>query len=322
MEIDSETSVAALVTRLQIVDRAIARLIAIRLRLIRRIDQLTNTDGANGRVAAATVAAASRCSAHQADADLALARQLSGLPEVVDALVCGAISAGQLGPVATIAGVGSPLDAIALAQSSSSASLERAAAACRRDLADARLRADARRFVSFKPDPDQLGMTMLARGPWHEMDLIRQHVEKAAAQLERGAGSSKSSFSTRLFDALVEAVTHTTTGTTAGVHPNASGANTSSRSAGGVALLERPTATRGDGETSTREPDDTWLGSESIIVTRADTKVVVHYDARSGTVNYQNGPPLDHPRLIALLCDASLEVIHNDNGSPNGIVTT
>ena len=48
----------------------------------------------------------------------------------------------------------------------------------------------------------------------------------------------------------------------------------------------------------------------------------MHYDAKTGIVNYQNGPPIDHQRLTALLCDAALEVIHYDNGSPNGIVTT
>ena len=49
---------------------------------------------------------------------------------------------------------------------------------------------------------------------------------------------------------------------------------------------------------------------------------MVHYDARTGIVNYQNGPPIDHPRFMALMTDASLEVIHYDDGSPNGIVTT
>ena len=72
-------------------------------------------------------------------------------------------------------------------------------------------------------------------------------------------------------------------------------------------------------------PDTSGAVDESplpVIVTRADTKLVVHYDARSGVVNLQNVLPLDHPRLMALLCDAALEVIHYDAGSPNGIVTT
>ena len=43
---------------------------------------------------------------------------------------------------------------------------------------------------------------------------------------------------------------------------------------------------------------------------------MVHYDARTGIVNYQNGPPIDHPRFMALMTDASLEVIHYDDGYP------
>ena len=79
-----------------------------------------------------------------------------------------------------------------------------------------------------------------------------------------------------------------------------------------------------DDERNFDDPDEPFphTPNPTVVVTRANTKVVVHYDARTGIVNYQNGPPIDHPRLTALLCDASLEVIHYDRGSPNGIIAT
>ena len=57
------------------------------------------------------------------------------------------------------------------------------------------------------------------------------------------------------------------------------------------------------------------------MITRADTKIIVHWDATTGIVNYENGPPIQHARLEALLCDATLEVIHYNTNEPNGIVT-
>jgi hypothetical protein len=50
-----------------------------------------------------------------------------------------------------------------------------------------------------------------------------------------------------------------------------------------------------------------------VVVQRADT----------GEVNYENGPPIDHPRLLALLCDAQIDLQHCDpNGLPTGLITT
>jgi hypothetical protein len=37
------------------------------------------------------------------------------------------------------------------------------------------------------------------------------------------------------------------------------------------------------------------------------TRIIIHWNAATGMVNYENGPPIDHPRLMALLCDATLE---------------
>ncbi len=63
--------------------------------------------------------------------------------------------------------------------------------------------------------------------------------------------------------------------------------------------------------------------SGSVVVHRADTRVIIHWNAQSGEVNYENGPPIDHPRLLALLCDARIDVQHCDpNGLPTGLITS
>jgi hypothetical protein len=59
------------------------------------------------------------------------------------------------------------------------------------------------------------------------------------------------------------------------------------------------------------------------IVQKADTRIIIHWNATTGVVRYENGPPIDHPRLLALLCDAQLEIQHTDNtDQPTGLVTT
>jgi hypothetical protein len=59
------------------------------------------------------------------------------------------------------------------------------------------------------------------------------------------------------------------------------------------------------------------------IVQKADTRIIVHWDAATGVVRYENGPPIEHARLVALLCDAQLEVQHCDStGQPTGLLTT
>jgi chorismate mutase len=72
-----------------------------------------------------------------------------------------------------------------------------------------------------------------------------------------------------------------------------------------------------DGQTATP------LNSNGVVVQRADTRVIIHWNAQSGEVNYENGPPIDHPRLLALLCDARIDVQHCDpNGLPTGLITS
>jgi hypothetical protein len=58
-------------------------------------------------------------------------------------------------------------------------------------------------------------------------------------------------------------------------------------------------------------------------VYKSDNRIIIHWNAQTGIVNYENGPPIDHPRLQALLCDARLEVQHQDpTGQPTGLLTS
>jgi hypothetical protein len=68
---------------------------------------------------------------------------------------------------------------------------------------------------------------------------------------------------------------------------------------------------------------DHTYAEQSVNVFTSDTRVIIRWNATTGIVNYENGPPIDHPRLLAILCDATLEVQHlDDTGQPTGLVTT
>jgi hypothetical protein len=63
--------------------------------------------------------------------------------------------------------------------------------------------------------------------------------------------------------------------------------------------------------------------NHQVVVQRADTRLIIHWNAQSGAINFENGPPIDHPRLMALLCDAQIDIQHCDaNGLPTGLVST
>jgi hypothetical protein len=53
------------------------------------------------------------------------------------------------------------------------------------------------------------------------------------------------------------------------------------------------------------ENDDRKPTEHPTRVFKSDTRIIIHWNAQTGTVNYENGPPIDHPRLTALLCDAT-----------------
>jgi hypothetical protein len=68
---------------------------------------------------------------------------------------------------------------------------------------------------------------------------------------------------------------------------------------------------------------DHTYAEQHVSVSKSDTRIIIHWNAATGLVNYENGPPMDHPRLMAILCDAQLEVQHlDDTGQPTGLVTT
>jgi hypothetical protein len=63
--------------------------------------------------------------------------------------------------------------------------------------------------------------------------------------------------------------------------------------------------------------------SRRVVVQRADTRLIIHWNAQAGEINFENGPPIDHPRLLALLCDARIDIQHCDaDGLPTGLITT
>lgn len=69
--------------------------------------------------------------------------------------------------------------------------------------------------------------------------------------------------------------------------------------------------------------NSTLEANRQVVVQRADTRVIIHWNAQSGEVNYENGPPIDHPRLMALLCDARIDIQHCDvDGLPTGLIST
>ncbi len=53
----------------------------------------------------------------------------------------------------------------------------------------------------------------------------------------------------------------------------------------------------------------------SVVVHKSDTRIIIHWNAATGEVNMENGPPIDHPRLQALLCDARIDIQHIDESN-------
>jgi chorismate mutase len=67
----------------------------------------------------------------------------------------------------------------------------------------------------------------------------------------------------------------------------------------------------------------TYTNDREVVVQKAVTRLIIHWNAATGSVNFENGPPVDHPRLQAILCDAQIDIQHCDhNGLPTGLVTT
>jgi Domain of unknown function (DUF222) len=299
-----------LAARLVELDAAIASLQVERFAVLAEIRSIDEAEGKSERQTAVTVAQLSRSSARLASAQIGLGIKLSALPLVADAMRTGEISATQLNAVVTIATPETQADAIAFAQQSSNADLERAASVRRGELTEARQRAQKERFLSFTKYDDHVSI----RGslPFQEGDELEKQLRKIADRLYRGE-ADRPTASVRMADALLVFTKYNPANALAD-HP---------RGSRGV-----PVGTDFDEEPFPEtvnlfeEPIPTHT-DHSINVFKSDVKVIIHWDPRTGIFNYENGPPLDHPRLMALLCDATLEVQHLDEtGQPTGLFTT
>jgi Domain of unknown function (DUF222) len=313
MGIGHETNIAVLGARLRRLDVSIAKLAAERFSVIARIAELEKAAGVSERKAAATVGGFGRMTPEQAGRDVALAGQLAGLPEVADALASGLITAGEVSDVASIAQVQSEAEAVALAGSLTPVELKRQATVSRGCLAERRAKAHHDRYLAFS-DVDETSVRLHGRLPYLEAKQLEQQLRKIADRLELGA-VQRSGAGARIADALF-VLTKGSASVALAKHNAAAVV---------VDLDEDPfpeTVTDPDVEFGLFE-DGPLVHDGVAQVVKADTRIIVHWNAASGVVNYENGPPIDHPRLTALLCDATIDVQHCDlTGLPTGLVTS
>jgi hypothetical protein len=308
METQVLTRPPQLAARLAELDSAIASLQMERFHVLAEMRSLDETEGKSERQTAVLVAQLSRSSARTAASEIGVAVKLSELPEVASAFRSGAISFAQLGSVITIATPETQTETILLAQQSSNADLERAAAVHRRTLAEERQRVQKSRFLSFTRHGDQTSI----RGslPYLEGSELEQQLRKIADRLYLGE-TDRPTASARMLDALLIFTKY-----------NPANALADSSGAPVVDDDEEPFP-------ETTESADLF-GDSSVTYTdhvsnvyKSDTRIIIHWNAQTGIVNYENGPPIDHPRLEALLCDARLEVQHQDStGQPTGLLTS
>jgi hypothetical protein len=310
METQILTRAPQLAARLLELDSAIAGLQTERFHVLAEMRAIDEADGKSERQTAVTVAQLSRSSSRFAGAEVRLASKVAALPEIAEALRTGAISAAQLGAVVTIATPETQAEAILLAQQSSSVDLERAAAVRRGKLAEERQKVQKERFLSFTNHGDQT--TIRGSLPHLEGSQMAKQLRKIADRLYLGQ-ADRPAPSARMLDALLIFMKY---------NPSNSLADSTSAPVNDFDK-EEPFPE------SPAEPTDLFglhhsKDHESTAdVYRSDTLVIVHWNAASGIVNFENGPPIDHPRLLALLCDAKLEVQHLDRtGQPTGLVTT
>jgi Domain of unknown function (DUF222) len=287
-------------------DSAIACLQVERFALLAKIRSIDEADGKSERQTAVTVAQLSRCSARHASAQISLGVKLAALPLIANAMRTGEISAAQLNAVITIATPETQAHAILFAQQSSNTNLERAASVRRGERTEARQRAQKERFLSFTKYDDHVSI----RGslPFQEGDELDKQLRKIADRLYRGE-ADRPSASIRMADALLIFTKH---------NP----ANALAELFGSSTVTDFDEEPFPDGVNLFDGPIPTYT-NHSANVFKSDIKMIIHFDPRSGIANYENGPPIDHPRLMALLCDATLEVQHVDQtGQPTGLFTT
>jgi hypothetical protein len=314
MGIGHETNIAVLGARLRRLDVSIAKSSAERFAVIARIAELEKAAGVSERKTAATVGGFGRMTAEQAGRDVALAGQLAGLPEVADALANGVITAGEVADVASIAQVQSEAEAVALAGKLSPVELKRQATVSRGCLAERRAKAHHDRYLAFS-GVDETSVRVHGRLPYLEAKQLELQLRKIADRLELGA-VQRSGAGARMADAL-SVLTKGSASVALAKHHAAAVV---------VDFDEDPfpeTVTDPDVEFGLFEEPPIHDTVALTQVVKADTRIIVHWNAASGVVNYENGPPIDHPRLTALLCDATIDVQHcNPTGLPTGLVTT
>jgi hypothetical protein len=308
METQTLTRAPHLAARLLELDSAIATLQTERFHVLAEIRLIDEAEGKSERQTAVTVAQLSRSSARFAGAEIRLAKRVVALPEVGEALRTGAISLAQLEAVATIATPETQTETILLAQQLSNADLERTAAVRRGKLAEERQRIQKERFLSFTKHGDQT--TIRGSLPFLEGSEMEQQLRKIADRLYLGEIDRPTS-SARMLDALLIFMKH-----------NPSNALATSAAAPVVDFDEEPFPETPE-QPDLFGNDDRKPTEQSVAIFKSDTRIIIHWNAQTGTVNYENGPPIDHPRLTALLCDATLEIQHhNATGQPTGLVTT
>jgi hypothetical protein len=309
METQTLTRAPQLAARLLELDSAIATLQTERFHVLAEIRLVDEADGKSERQTVVTIAQLSRSSARFAGAEIRLAKRVAALPEIGGALRTGSISLAQLEAVVTIATPETQADTILLAQQLSNADLERTAAVRRGKLAEERQRVQKQRFLSFTKHGDQT--TIRGSLPFLEGSEMEQQLRKIADRLYLGQ-ENRPAPSARMLDALLIFMKH-----------NPSNALANSAAAPVVDFDEEPFPETTREQTDLFGNDDRKPREQSVAVFKSDTRIIIHWNAQTGTVNYENGPPIDHPRLTALLCDATLEIQHhNTTGQPTGLTTT
>ena len=345
--------------RLRAIGKSLARLTAEQLAILAEIAQSDAEDGVSERKTASRVANMTSSTAKQAAGEIAMAKQVAALPAVADAHRRGEISNGQLGAVAAIAQAGSEQGALDMAKTATSSQLHRQAVASRGQLTEKRLAAQKGRYLAFKPEEDGQSTRLHGRLPFAEARQLELQLRKIADRLGLG-DKERSSPSARMADALL-ILTKGNASVALHEFENSSASNTvsvatqgrkESGAAGGVSTIfagyprsagavidydvdpfPESDATGGSpGVGDSQEGVEDLFGSRNEVgqvasfadvVQRADTRLIIHWNAASGGISFENGPPVDHPRLQAILCDAQIDIQHCDeNGLPTGLITT
>jgi Domain of unknown function (DUF222) len=338
--------------RLRAIGKLLARLTAEQLAILAEIARSDAEDGVSERKTATKVANMTSSTAKQAAGEIAMAKQVSALPAVADAHRRGEISNGQLGSVTSIAQATTEQQALDLAKTATSSQLHRQAVASRGQLTERRLAAHKGRYLAFKPEEDGQSTRLHGRLPFAEARQLESQLRKIADRLRLG-DKERPSPSARMADALLimtkgnasaalqESEKSTTSPTSS---PPGHGFSTETRNT----VFARSSRTVIDYDLdpfpesdSTDKPSDVESSHDDVedpfgsqgnaplvasfadAVQRADTRLIIHWNAASGGINFENGPPVDHPRLQAILCDARIDIQHCDeNGLPTGLITT